>query len=103
MLKARDARMAELERERQSGLKTIRFAVKLMWIALKANVIVWLKPRFGVLRQYPPRPLSVPKEHVYSVTAGEPPKISIVTPSLNYADGMNDPALGTAVSGAHKP
>ena len=95
--------MAELERERQSGLKTIRFAVKLMWIALKANVIVWLKPRFGVLRQYPPRPLSVPKEHVYSVTAGEPPKISIVTPSLNYADGMNDPALGTAVSGAHKP
>lgn len=42
-----------------------------------------LRPRLGVLRHHPPRPLQVPARYVRRRLPANPPAISIVTPSLN--------------------
>src|SRR5207244_3062474 len=81
-------RIAELERaaaELQSSRRAIRFAAKMVVAAIKMQTISLLKPRLGVLRQYPPRPLHVSNKQKHPAPAGATPKISIVTPSFNQA------------------
>lgn len=45
-----------------------------------------LKPRLGVLDQYPPRKLQTTADHSKRVPPGAAPKISIVTPSFNQSE-----------------
>src|SRR6267143_4778773 len=85
-IKERDLRIAELERaaaELQSSRRAVRFAAKMLVAAVKMQTISLLRPRLGVLRQYPPRPLRVPNNQKLPAPAGVAPKISIVTPSFN--------------------
>ena len=42
-----------------------------------------LGPRIATVRQYPPRPLRLPKSYLEAVCLAEPPVISVVTPSFN--------------------
>jgi hypothetical protein len=44
-----------------------------------------LKPRLGVLKQYPPRELHVPANYSNIISLAVVPKISIVTPSYNQS------------------
>lgn len=45
-----------------------------------------LRPRLGVLEQYPPRPLKLPRKYRNTQLPGKLPTISIVTPSFNQAE-----------------
>ena len=49
---------------------------------LVARVRLWTTPRIGILRQYPPKPLSVPATYLLVAPPDPAPKISIVTPSF---------------------
>jgi glycosyltransferase involved in cell wall biosynthesis len=44
-----------------------------------------LKPRFGIHRQYPPRPLFLPARYARTAAPDPAPVISVVTPSFNQA------------------
>jgi glycosyltransferase involved in cell wall biosynthesis len=55
----------------------------LMWIV--RPLYKALRPRIGVLEQYPPRPLRLPSDFKGNLKNGEMPKISIVTPSFNQS------------------
>ena len=83
----RDARLAELERaaaDLQSSRKAIRFTAKVIMMAIKVHAVQLLRPRLGVLHQYPPRSLRNPPGYSFPAGAGKAPKISIVTPSFNH-------------------
>ena len=43
----------------------------------------WLKPRLGVLYHYTPRHIEIPAHYATTSGPARPPKISVVTPSLN--------------------
>jgi glycosyltransferase involved in cell wall biosynthesis len=49
---------------------------------LLARVRSWTKPRIGILRQYPPKPLMVPARYFRTEPPHPAPTISIVTPSF---------------------
>ncbi len=83
----RDARLAGLERaaaDLQSSRKAIRFTAKVIMMAIKVHAVQLLRPRLGVLHQYPPRSLRNPPGYSFPAGAGKAPKISIVTPSFNH-------------------
>jgi len=83
----RDARLAELERaaaDLQASRKAIRFTAKVIMMAIKVHAVQLLRPRLGVLHQYPPRSLRNPPGYSFPAGAGKAPKISIVTPSFNH-------------------
>ena len=56
----------------------------LMWLI--RPVYRQLKPRLGVLNQYPPHELYVPANYSKSFSLAITPKISIVTPSYNQSE-----------------
>jgi len=94
-LAERDARIAELERasaELQSAQKAVQLAAKVTLASLRVHALLLLRPKLGVLRQYAPRPIRLPRKHLVTgppqVVTGPPQaslKISVVTPSLNQA------------------
>src|SRR5437870_2613349 len=87
-LAERDARIAELERasaELQSARKAIRLAAKVTLSSLRLHALLLLQPKLGVLRQYAPRPIRLPRKHRAGGTPQASMKISVVTPSLNQA------------------
>jgi len=47
-----------------------------------ARIRSWSKPRLGILRQYEPRPLRVPRKYLKTAPPDPAPTISIVTPSF---------------------
>jgi GT2 family glycosyltransferase len=55
----------------------------LMWIV--RPLFKALRPRIGVLEQYPPQPLRLPSEFKSNIQPDQLPKISIVTPSFNQS------------------
>jgi GT2 family glycosyltransferase len=52
-----------------------------LWSVL-ARIRSWGKPRLGILRQYQPRPLRVPRKYLQTALPDPAPTISIVTPSF---------------------
>jgi glycosyltransferase involved in cell wall biosynthesis len=46
----------------------------------------WLTPDLGALRQYPPRPLALPATYHLTSPLADPPRIALVTPSLNQGE-----------------
>lgn len=55
----------------------------LMWLI--RPIYMALRPRLGVLEQYPPQPLRLPPRFKMDIQWNSAPKISIVTPSYNQA------------------
>ncbi|MFZ2308065.1 MAG: glycosyltransferase family 2 protein [Rhodoferax sp.] len=55
----------------------------LMWLV--RPLYKALRPRLGVLEQYPPQPLRLPSKFKGDLPLGAAPKISIVTPSFNQS------------------
>lgn len=55
----------------------------LMWLVRPLYKL--LRPRLGVLEQYPPQPLRLPPEFKRDFPSGAAAKISIVTPSFNQS------------------
>lgn len=53
----------------------------LMWLI--RPIYRGLKPRIGVLNQYPPRELQIPAKCIHNIPPRNQPRISIVTPSFN--------------------
>ena len=56
----------------------------LMWLV--RPIYRALKPRLGVLNQYPPRELRIPARYNEKFSLGVAPTISIVTPSFNQSE-----------------
>src|SRR5690348_14953223 len=82
----KDSRISELQRaaaELQSSRNAVRFAAKMIVIAMRVQALRLFPPSLGVLRQYPPRPFVLPKDKSKPALPAVPPKISIVTPSFN--------------------
>ena len=87
-LAERDARIAELERasaELQSAQKAVQLAAKVTLASLRVHALLLLRPKLGVLRQYAPRPIRLPRKHLVTGSPQASLKISVVTPSLNQA------------------
>jgi len=60
------------------------FIFPLMWLV--RPLYKALRPRLGVLEQYPPQPLRLPSNFKREFPPGAAPKISIVTPSFNQSE-----------------
>jgi glycosyltransferase involved in cell wall biosynthesis len=60
------------------------FLLPLMWLV--RPIYHGLKPRLGILNQYPPRELKVPAKYNKQAAFDVAPKISIVTPSFNQSE-----------------
>lgn len=59
---------------------------KLRKKSLRYRMERWFKPKLGVLVQHRPRPLHVPRHYHAPRALGQPPVISIVTPSFMQAE-----------------
>jgi GT2 family glycosyltransferase len=51
----------------------------------RRRVDYWTTPRLGILRQHPPKPLTVARDEAAAVPPRPAPSIALVTPSLNQA------------------
>jgi glycosyltransferase involved in cell wall biosynthesis len=60
------------------------FLLPLMWLV--RPVYRLLKPRLGILSQYPPQELQIPSKYDRKFSLSIAPKISIVTPSFNQSE-----------------
>jgi len=56
---------------------------------VRSKLRCWFGPRVGMLEQYSPRPLRIPKDYLKTTQLEHYPTISIVTASLNQADFIN--------------
>jgi len=56
-----------------------------VWRRLTRLLTEALAPRIGVLKQYPPRPMTIPHRYRVLPKLADPPRISVVTPSFNQA------------------
>jgi hypothetical protein len=63
-------------------LGPLKFATRIR-SRVRDRLRIYMRPRLGVLNQYPPRPWSIPSPRRRKFGLHPDPKISIVTPSYN--------------------
>ena len=81
-LHGKDAEILKISRIAEEQRQTIE---TLQRRRLGGRLMTFIRPRIGMLYQYPPRPLTIPLEYLRKppCDAGQPPSVSIVTPSFN--------------------
>lgn len=83
-------RLAILLAEREALLTDRRSSLRAVAWDVRARARWWRTARLGVLWQHAPRPVRVPRRYARTRPPSPAPTISIVTPSLNQGEFLED-------------